>query len=208
MIFNFNRIPSDHSRWRGYLRKVLMLLGVDFYLAMDDRRFLEGRVLPYFQRCEGINRILFVGCDWYTRGYKKFFRSKQYWTMDINPGQKAFGSNLHVVDGFEHVGRHFAPDSLDLIICNGVYGYGLNDLESFDQAMRGVMSALRPGGIFILGWDNNPRRTPFSLSLSRNLSSLDKYLFPPIDCNQYISKNEGCHTYSFYIKSKGYGGNL
>src|SRR5437016_9620758 len=112
-----------------------MPFGVEFYLRMDDRRVLEKIILPYFQSRNDIKNVLFIGCDWYTRGYKKFFRGKTYWTMDLNPEQRKYGSRLHIVDSVARASTHFDQGQLDLIICNGVYGFGLDDLSEFDHAI-------------------------------------------------------------------------
>jgi SAM-dependent methyltransferase len=191
-------MASVIERAQGYLRKLLMPLGVDFYLRMDDRRVLENIILPYFWDLDDINNVLFVGCDWYTRGYKKFFRGKSYWTMDINPDQSGFGARRHIVDSVTRVADHFRQGQLDLIICNGVLGFGLNDLNEFDLAIRGCFDCLRDGGVFILGWDDNDNRRPFPLESSRSLAQFDRFSFPPLGTDHFLTANPGRHTYYFY----------
>lgn len=186
------------ERANGYLRKLLMPLGVNFYLRMDDRRVLEKIILPYFQHRRDISNILFVGCDWYTRGYKRFFRDKNYWTMDKSSAQSKFGAPLHVVDSVARVADHFRPGQLDLIICNGVLGFGLNDLIEFDQAILACFKCLRTGGIFVLGWDDNDNRRPFPLESSRSLAMFQRFPLPPLGTDHYLTANVGRHTYDFY----------
>jgi hypothetical protein len=61
------------------------MLGMDSYLETDDRRVLEEVVIPYFLNNDEYNRIVFVGCSWYTKGYNKWFLQyiKDYWTIEI-----------------------------------------------------------------------------------------------------------------------------
>src|SRR5882762_2282845 len=67
------------------LRRGIMSLGIDLYLRTDDRRVLEQIILPYFAERSEFSRVLFVGCDWYTRGYARIFRAKTYITLEIEP---------------------------------------------------------------------------------------------------------------------------
>jgi SAM-dependent methyltransferase len=177
-----------------------MPLGVEFYLDMDDRRVLETIILPYFAGRPEFGRVLFIGCDWYTRGYRKFFPNPGYWTLDFAPSQKRYGSRRHIVDGAENVAHHFKAESLDLIICNGVYGFGLDDPRNFDAAVDGCHNALRPGGVFLLGWDDNPRRTPFPLDHSEALKKFRRFLMPPLATEHYLTANTGRHTFDFFTK--------
>lgn len=192
-------IPSP--RLQGYVRKLLMPLGFDFYLAMDDRRVLETIILPFFSRDPQYRRVLFLGCDWYTRGYRKFFPARSYWTLDANPQQARHGARLHVTDVAQNVGRHFEPEMLDLIICNGVYGWGLDELADFETVIAGCHAALRQGGVFLLGWDDNARRRPFPLEQSRTLAQFQRFVFPPLATEHYLTANPGRHTFDFYIKA-------
>jgi len=200
MALEISKLPFEQPRWLVYLRRMLMCFGLEFYLKMDDRRVLETIVLPYFQHQKNLQDVLFIGCDWYTRGYRKYFYGKNYWTMDFNPAQKKYGSNKHIVDACEHVSKHFGPSTLDLIICNGVYGYGLNELEKFEEAVLGFIASLRENGIFVLGWDDNPTRTPFPLTESQGMSLLGRYVLPPLGTSHYLTANEGRHTYDFFVK--------
>lgn len=187
-----------HPRLHGYLRRALMPLGAEFYLPHDDRRVLEQVILPWFASQPSFKRVLFVGCDWYTRGYRRFFPASTYWTLDVDPAKKRFGSPQHIVAGAESVAGHFAPQSLDLVICNGVYGWGLDQLEPFDAMVEGCRRALRPGGVFVLGWDDNPRRRPFPLQASASLAAMKRFQLPPLATDHYLTANEGRHTFDFF----------
>src|SRR5882724_8239237 len=60
---------------------IVDLFGLNLHLNTDDRRVLEKVILPYFASQSEFLRILFVGCDWYTKPYGKYFKEKEYWTI-------------------------------------------------------------------------------------------------------------------------------
>lgn len=76
---NFLRNPAP------YFKKLLIELGADFYLDKNDRRILEGKVLPWVAESAQFQRILFVGCEWYTRGYRRFFKKRNIgpWNLTL-----------------------------------------------------------------------------------------------------------------------------
>ena len=116
------------------LRNAIMSTGVELYRHTADRRMLEKIILPYFAESHGYERILFIGCDWYTRGYRRYFPEREYWTLDCDPAKQRFGSQRHIVDSMANLANHFPEGQLDLIVCNGVFGYGLNERADVEQA--------------------------------------------------------------------------
>ena len=116
------------SRFRGWLRrKIFFRLGMNFYLATEDRRVLEQVIFPYIVARSDLNRILFVGCEIYTRGYAGIFRHKDYQTLDVNAQHRIYGARKHIVDSFERISEYYTEGALDVVICNGVFGWGLDD---------------------------------------------------------------------------------
>src|SRR6185436_5792402 len=90
-------------------------------LRTADRAVLEVTILPYFAQDPRFERILFVGCDWYTKGYSRLFAEKEYWTLEPNRNRAKFGAIRHVEDFSQNVGRHFGTNDLDVIVMNGVF---------------------------------------------------------------------------------------
>ena len=98
-----------------------------------------------------LGRLLFVGCDWYTREYVELFapRRERYRTVDIDPAKARFGAPGHVIAPMQEIDRHFAPGSIDVIVANGVYGFGIDDragLGAAFAAARAVLAAGRHAG--------------------------------------------------------------
>ena len=177
-----------------------MSLGIDIYKRTDDRRVLEQIILPYFAKRKECVTVLFVGCDWYTRGYRRIFDGKNFWTLEIDPKKKCYGAKLHIVDSVTNVTSHFRENELDLIVCNGVVGFGLNEIDEFDKAIHGCFVCLRQGGSFVLGWNDTPWLRPFPLDASTSLRKFSRSVFPPLAAFRVLTANPNRHTYDFYAR--------
>lgn len=179
--------------------EVKFAFGVDSFLNTEDRRVLEQIIFPYFLGDGHYRDVLFVGCSWCTRGYNRIFeRSKTYWTMDIAPWKKRYGAKRHIVDGIQNLDRYFAPGSLDLIFCNGVYGVGLDERNEIEAAFSACVNSLRPNGILVLGWNNTERLNPCPPATWECLRSLRRFVFPPLQTAEFETATPDRHTYSFY----------
>jgi hypothetical protein len=114
-------------RLRRTAKSIAMAVGFDFYQKTEDRKILEDTILPAIAGSPEYQRILFIGCDWYTRGYQRVFAGRDYWTLEIDSSKSKYGARQHIVDSAENLALHFKPNSLDIIVCNGVIGWGLDD---------------------------------------------------------------------------------
>src|SRR5215831_3432238 len=79
-------------------RDIKRFFGVEsFLLYCEDRRVLEQIIFPYFLNDQSFRSVLFVGCDWYTRGYNKIFEAqKKYITIDADPDKRKYGAKQHI----------------------------------------------------------------------------------------------------------------
>jgi hypothetical protein len=191
------------AKVRVVLRRAIMSMGVDLYLHTEDRRVLEQVILPYFAGRKEYMSILFVGCDWYTHGYYRLFQGKCFWTVEMNPRRKCYGAKLHIVDSLVNISSHFHEGELDLIICNGVFGFGLNEKDEFEKAIHGCYTCLRRGGYFVLGWNDTPERRPFPLETSTSLREFNRSVFPPLSTDHLMTTSPNRHTYDFFAKPAG-----
>jgi SAM-dependent methyltransferase len=197
------------ERWRTAPRRlgdwvlgtVRNRFGLDAPLRTDDRRILEGTLIPYLASAPGFSRILFVGCDFYTTHYERLFEGKEYWTLDKDPGRVKYGARRHLVCRLDEARGHFAEGSLDLILMNGVLGWGLDLPAETEASFAACHSCLRPGGVLLLGWNDTPDRLPFSLDESESLARFEPFVFPPLGVSSFLTKNPNRHTFSFYRKS-------
>ena len=86
---------------------------------------------------------------------------ERYRTVDIDPAKARFGAPDHVIAPMQEIDRHFAPGSIDVIVANGVYGFGIDDRAGLCAAFAAARAVLRPGGTLVLGWNDVPALAPF-----------------------------------------------
>ena len=123
---------------------MLLRYGVDTRRLRPDRILLERTIFRHLLDRPEYHRILFVGCAWYTQHYPRWFAQKEFYTIEIDPALARFGAQRHRIDSCENIDRHFDTDSLDCVILNGVYGFGLNALPAITRTFEGIHAVLRP----------------------------------------------------------------
>ncbi|HTT04843.1 MAG TPA: class I SAM-dependent methyltransferase [Steroidobacteraceae bacterium] len=185
--------------WGFLVRTARYALGLPVPMETEDRRVLEQILFPYFGSQSDVRTVLFVGCDWYTKHYQRvFFRAQTFWTIDPAPGAARFGARQHLIAPLENLEEHFAPAHFDLILCNGVYGFGLDSQEQCERAFQACHSRLRTQGHLVLGWDDIPERTPVPLAGIAALQQFQRWDFPPLGTWRYLTDTPYRHTYDFY----------
>lgn len=171
-----------------------------FHLT-EDRKLLEAVILTHLCHDPAVKRILFVGCEWYTKPYESRFRSKEYWTLEIDPGKRRYGAPRHVVDALKNLARHAPPDYFDAIVCNGVFmKSAIETREEAEPSFSACEHCLRPGGWFILGWNDTDDLRPYPPSESTVLAALTRTRFPPLGTSEHRTDTSYRHTYTFYRK--------
>jgi SAM-dependent methyltransferase len=199
------------SKWKSVLplltetgfatRVIRKRLKLPTPLNTTDRLVLERRIFPYFAADTAIRDVLFVGCDTYTAHYERdFFSNTNYTTIEPDPERARYGASNHVVAPLEDLARHFRPDSFDVIICNGVYGWGLDSTEQLEAAFSQCHRCLRHNGLLLFGWDDLERRKPVPLEGIKSLTRFRKYSFPEFASWRYVTDTPFRHTYDFYRK--------
>ena len=186
---------SGPGRYLGYV-----YYGFRWLLGLyrpPDRQFLEGVILPHYASRRDIERILFVGVRSYVSHYQDFFLKKRFVTIDPVPYTRWFGSTFHVVDKVENLEHYFDEGTFDLIVLNGVIGWGLDELESIEKAFRACHSCLREQGEFVIGFNEKCVREDLSLEI------FEPVKFQGIGHHRHEVATplpEGSHTYLFYRK--------
>ena len=175
-------------------------LGIPVRYNSPARTILENSILPFLAAQNSGSRVLFVGCDWYTKHYKGYFKKCAFWTIDPDPAKRRFGSKNHIVGYIEQLEKHFSPEYFDLIICNGVLGYGLNQLTQAEQAFDSCYTCLRRGGRLLIGREDDLTFLPFSNDELQSLHKFVPYFFPPLGTTNYSTKPQYNYTFSFFEK--------
>jgi SAM-dependent methyltransferase len=172
----------------------------DFH-RQPDRRLLETVILAELARDPQVQRILFVGCDWYTQPYSRLFRDKSYWTLDIDPEKRRFGAARHLTDRLRNLRDHAPAGHFDAILCNGVFmRTAIETPEEAEPSFEACLDCLRPGGWFVLGWNDTDALRPYPPSESPVLRRFQPAAFPGIGAQEILTPTEYRHTYSFYRK--------
>jgi SAM-dependent methyltransferase len=188
-----------HARYQA---QTVRLKGLDFRLELPNRRVLEDQILPALAADPTIQRVLFVGCRWYTKIYADIFPGKDYWTIEIDPEQAKFGSpGRHITDSYLNLSAHVEPDSFDAIVLNGVFGWGIDSPADTETAFTETWRALAPGGTLVIGYNDTPENHPSYLDTPsagharfapRSLAGLGERHATPGD--------PGHHTFTFHTK--------
>lgn len=177
------------------------LRGFDIHLNRPDRRVLEDIIIPHFVNLTEFKKILFIGCDWYTKPYKKYFKNQEYWTIEIDKEKRKYGAKNHINDSIEKLSNYIEANYFDLIFFTGVFGHGLNSKEATEEAINQCFQCLREGGILVFGWNDISELTPFPvLQECQSLKKFDSYFFAPLSSSQYVVADELKHTFLFYLK--------
>ncbi|MBO3459916.1 class I SAM-dependent methyltransferase [Aetokthonos hydrillicola Thurmond2011] len=195
-------LSNTKMMMRGLKVVTHTIMGWEMPIINHDRFILEEKIIPYFVNNEEFRKVLFVGCGSYTKHYEKWFKRQEYWTIDINPMKKIYGAKRHIVGSISDLNVYFQKNYLDLIICNGVFGWGLNERDEVEKAFAACFDSLQKDGVIIIGWDDLPERKPFPLETCESLSKFQPYFFPPLSTTKYEnSEDEGePHRYNFYVK--------
>lgn len=179
-------------------KRALVAARVPLTYRTPDRAVLEKTILPWLAGQDDLRRVLFVGCDWYTSKYNRVFARREYHTMDIDPVKKRYGSKRHVVDSMSGLAAHFPAQSLDLIICNGVYGWGLDDPADIDQAFTAAWTALRPGGTLLLGWNDIHPHNRIPLGEIEALNRFEPATITPLHTHAARIDTPNNHVFSYF----------
>jgi SAM-dependent methyltransferase len=175
----------------------LIRCGIDIRRVRADRHVLERRIFPWLLAAPDYRRILFVGCAWYTLHYPRLFSAREFWTMECDPLLARFGGRRHVVDSCVRVGSHFAAESLDVVVCNGVYGFGLDDAAALDDSLRGFHDVLRPGGLLLFGWNNVDAHDPLRLAERNCFAGFRHVRAGPLGAGRCEIPGRNRHTFEF-----------
>jgi SAM-dependent methyltransferase len=177
------------------------LRGGPLRLPTIDRRLLEQELLPAYARRPDVRRALFCGCAPYTRHYASIFATAEYWTLDPNPARRRDGASHHIVDSLQRLQCHDHGGLFDLIVCNGVLGWGLDTRADAEAAITACDRALRAGGHLLLGWNDVYPRNRVQPEAIRSLQRFVHAPFSGWDARLRVP-GPGRHVFDFYRKPR------
>jgi hypothetical protein len=186
-----------------------------FGLLVPDRILLERIILPTLGEMRPEKRVLLVGCAECCAWYPEYFAAHRVWTMDPDLAVTRFGAPQHIADRLENARTHFAGDYFDVIVKNGILGFGLNDPASADAAFAACYDVLAPGGLLVLGWNEIRCWADIQPDALPAVARFKPVSFPAIGTQcvrlTYASEDEQAsfisrgkrlwsHTFAFYTK--------
>jgi hypothetical protein len=157
--------------------------------------------LPLLAAEPGVSSILSVGVAWYTARYADAFAGKRFVTLDVDESRAAFGAREHVTGDCTKLEELFGAP-FDVILMNGVIGYGLNEADTVDRALRSCAARLRPGGTLVLGVnEEKPTNVdPRSVAASNAFESRPLGRFTDGRIMVSVPFRERTHTFLFWRK--------
>jgi len=173
------------------------------YKTSAVRKYFEYRILPHFRADKRFQRILIVGIAEFTQHYSTFFKRKEFVrTIDTDPEVTSFSSEeIHIVDSIENIDQYVDDNCFDLILMNGVYGWGLSSEKALQKSLEHVHKVMKPDGVLLFGWNEMEQYDPLNIRSKNYFHVFTPYMFngkseikiPP-------SKNPKQHVFSFYKK--------
>lgn len=149
-------------------------------LHTPDREFLEQRIFPFLNtRAATDGKLLFIGVAAYTRHYYRQLRYDVH-TIDFERRAKKYGhKGRHVVGSATELTRFYGRE-FDVIVANGLIGYGLDDRVGFERLLQGCHACLREGGLLIIGYNDNAAHLDFALRDVAEYQLFEEFV-PPIE---------------------------
>lgn len=144
--------------------------------------------------------MLWVGCAPYTKAYEALFGAAEYWTLDKRPSARPCGAARHVVARLEDLARRAPPEHFDVILCNGVLGWGLDAAAPIERAFDACHRALRPGGHLLLGWNDVWPRDRVPPDRIAALTRFERAVFVPLQASRMRTAAANRHIYEFFVK--------
>ena len=169
-------------------------------LRSSPRRCLEYRLFPYFYARDEFQNMLFVGVAGCTKHYEDYFAHKRsIYSIDIDPEKAVSGvAGRHIVDSVENIDKYFKDGSLDAVLMNGVYGWGLDNEEALLRSIEKIKKALRSGGVLLFGWDKVPKHDPINLDDKKCFSDFKRIKI--FGKSRIELDNKHRHIYDVYVK--------
>jgi hypothetical protein len=189
----------------NWARRALVVCWLTGLYLPPDRRLLERVILPWYARQGWCRRVLFVGVRVYVRHYPRLFRDREYVTIDRNPRMRWFGARRHIVDSVEHLDRHVPAGHFDVVILNGVLGWGVNDTAAAAVTLDACRRALRLDGHLVIGVNDSRMRVSDADAVTL-ASGFTPWSFPALAARRIDLASplaERSHTYLFYRAAGG-----
>ena len=178
-------------------------MGIEFPLKSPNRVFLETSVFQYINqtyggkqpRCNG----LFIGTDKRSWHYPKILDLELH-TIDIEKKKALYGNfKHHIIGSATELERYYDPESFEVIIGNGLIGFGMNSAEQCEQLLMGAAALLKNNGLFIIGFNDGPEFVNFKVKAATNYALFEEFVPEHFGLSE-STYEFGDHTFVFLKK--------
>ncbi len=184
----------------GIIRRIYRRLFRDPAIAaLPSRQWLLDELLPAL-KAAGRKRMLFVGTQAYNRPFYRQCQGLKVFSIDPDPDNARYGApEGHHIGLVQDIARLAPGETFDVIIFNGIIGFGVNDVPSALDALKAMAGAAAPDALLMIGW--NPGRTD-----DREIAALRSRLMPTtlgalaqvVEFPAYGKAQRNPHVYEFF----------
>ncbi|MDQ3842855.1 MAG: hypothetical protein M3342_02405, partial [Bacteroidota bacterium] len=133
---------------------------INHFNSLPDRKWINNRLSPVLEKIKR-GKILYVGCAPYSwDSLKSFNRGVELFTIDNKVRNIIWGGERHFVADIQSIDKLVQPASFDLVLLNGIFGYGINTEAEQTTTYRALHTILKPGGLLLIGWNYDRSTDP------------------------------------------------
>ena len=178
-------------------------LGIEFPFKSPNRVFLETRVFQFINETYGGKQPrgngLFIGTDKRSWHYPAELDLELH-TIAIEKKKAIYGNHKHhIVGSATELERYYDANFFDVVIGNGLIGFGMNAPEQCEQLLAGAASLLKDDGLFIIGFNDGPEFVSFKVKQASNYQLFDEFIPGHFGLTQ-STYEFGDHTFVFLKK--------
>jgi len=125
-------------------------------------------------------------------------KTDEVWTIDIKKRNYIYGvkNGKHITGSATELEKYFEEKYFDLVIFNGVIGWGINKHEDQIESIKSIHKVSKENALLMIGWNNNKSIDPL---FSGIVSGLFKHQdFPGLPKRLLVT--ESTHVFDFFSK--------
>lgn len=180
---------------------ILRLLHFPHILRTESRKELEYNLLFYLAKEIQPKQILSIGVGPYTTYYPRLFPKAQFKTIDLDPSAAQWASpGNHTIADATKINDLWQRGTFDLVLFNGVYGWGMNSQKQLTETLDCISILLKPNGFLLFGWNKTPATDP--IDIENNLREIfSDFSIASLNQKKFIQlKIWKMHRYRFFRK--------
>lgn len=127
--------------------------------ALPSRQYMQTTLIPALASAER-RRMLFVGAQPYNLAFYRHCEALKIdvWSIDYDSASAPYGAPQgHFVGDIKQIGILAPQLKFDVIVFNGILGFGVNSPADAVSALEAMAQVAEPDALLIIGW--NPGRT-------------------------------------------------